>query len=461
MLKEQDVLNGPSLGTLRRVEPRTIWKSEAGDLTPWLANNLAMLGEALGLELELEEREGKVGGFSVDIVAREVGENRVVVIENQLEPTDHGHLGQLLTYAAGREAGVVVWISPEFRDEHRQTLDWLNRDGGQGTQFFGVVVELLQIDQSPPAVNFRPVAFPNDWTREVRAEAASEVSERRLAYRDFFQRLIDSLRSKQFTNARAGQPQSWYSFAAGISGFSYSTAFAGGDQLRVELYLGSSSMERNKETFEKLYDQREAIASEFGEPLEWERLDGRKSARIALYRPGSIELADQHDEYLSWCVEHLLKLKKVFASRLRGHFHATCSARGRSSPFSATSPGSATWREPTCSPILGGTRMTRRQMGGDDCPRLRGRNKGCFESGSSPGHRGAGRHRQGASAVRGTRWPNRTRAPYSSPSVWCMAQQPDAAQAPCVATRGFGRGVGDRRGRPSPSSSGAAPWIGS
>ena len=316
MLKQEDVLKGPSLGTLRRVEPRSIWKSEAGDFTPWLASNLSMLGEALGLELELEEREGKVGGFSVDIVAREVGENRVVVIENQLEPTDHGHLGQLLTYAAGREAGVVVWISPEFRDEHRQALDWLNRDGGQGTQFFGVVVELLQIDQSPPAVNFRPVAFPNDWTREVRAEAASEISERRIAYRDFFQRLIDALRAKHFTNARAGQPQSWYSFAAGISGFSYSTSFTGNDQLRVELYLGCSDMEKNKGAFKKLHEQREAIELEFGEPLEWERLDGKKAARVALYRPGSIEMAEQHDEYLSWCVEHLLKLKKVFVARL-------------------------------------------------------------------------------------------------------------------------------------------------
>lgn len=318
MLKPEDALAGPrsTLGVLRRVEPRSVWKHEANEFTPWLAEHLAMLGEALGLELELEEQEGRVGEFAVDLVAREIGENRVVVIENQLEPTNHSHLGQILTYAAGREAGVVVWISPEFRDEHRQALDWLNRDGGQGTEFFGVVVEVLQIDGSLPAVNFRPVAFPNDWTKEVRAAASGELSERRVAYQQFFQRLIDLLRAKKFTNAKAAQPQSWYSFSAGISGFSYGAVFAGGSRLRVELFLGSSETAKNKAMFQKLQEQKKEIEAEFGDPLTWEPLDGKKASRVALYRPGSIEMAEQHDEYLDWCGEHLIRLKKVFGPRL-------------------------------------------------------------------------------------------------------------------------------------------------
>ena len=118
-----------------------------------------MLGEALGLDLELAEIEGSVGDFSCDIVAREVGTNRPVIIENQLEATDHRHLGQLLTYAGGLDAAFIVWISPEIREEHRQALDWLNRHTDAQIDFFGIRLEAIRIDDSKPAVQFRLMAF--------------------------------------------------------------------------------------------------------------------------------------------------------------------------------------------------------------------------------------------------------------------------------------------------------------
>ena len=175
----------------------------------------------LGYDLEFVEREAQVGDFSADIVARDTNRDRIVVIENQLQPTDHPHLGQLVTYAAGFEASAVVWISPEFRDEHRQALDWLNHHTDADTEFFGVVLELVQIEDSPVAVNFRLVAFPNTWSRQkkFRIEGSESLSERRLAYQAFFQALIDELRTKhQFTNAKVGQPENWFMFPAGISG---------------------------------------------------------------------------------------------------------------------------------------------------------------------------------------------------------------------------------------------------
>ncbi len=216
-----------ALGEMKRLEPRTVWPHEEQDFTPWLYENLGKLGEALGLELEGQERECDLGDFAVDIVARELGGNRVVVIENQLEATDHKHLGQLLTYAAGKEAGVVVWISPEFRDEHREALDWLNCEGGEGRpEFFGIEIQVIQIDDSSPAVNLRPVAFPNDWTRDLNERPTGEVSEKRQKYLAFFQGLLDDLREQKFGNAKKAQPQNWYAFSSGVKGYVYGASFA-------------------------------------------------------------------------------------------------------------------------------------------------------------------------------------------------------------------------------------------
>ena len=239
------------LGTLKRLDPRTVWVREAYHFTPWLAEHLSELGEVLGLDLELVERESPVGPFSADLLARDLGRDRIVVIENQIEATDHTHLGQIITYAAGLDAGVVVWLSREFREEHRQALDWLNRTRGTSVDFFGVAIEVLQIDDSKPAVNLKLVAFPNDWSRETKT--STEVSEKRLAYQTFFQLLIDDLREKHhFTNARAGQPQNWYTFSSGVRGYVYSFSFAMGGRLRAEVYIDSGDADQNLHAFETL-----------------------------------------------------------------------------------------------------------------------------------------------------------------------------------------------------------------
>lgn len=306
------------LGRITKVDARTIWKHEAHDFTPWLAEHLDELGEALGLDLELVQREAAVGDFSVDLVAKDLGSNRTVVVENQLAATDHSHLGQLVTYAAGLKADILVWVSPEFREEHRQALDWLNRVEGSA-EYFGVVLELLRVDDSKPAVNLRVVSSPNSWSRETARESlAGELSSRRAAYRDFFQKLIDVLRDEhRFTAARVAQPQSWYSFASGVGSLRYSANFAGGGRLRAELYIDFGDTEKNKATFDKLAADRTAIESALGEQLSWERLDDKQSCRIALYRPGSIEDPPEALEgHRRWLIDRLLKLKKVFGPRL-------------------------------------------------------------------------------------------------------------------------------------------------
>ena len=307
------------LGDLRPVDLRDVWPHEAAQFTPWLAENLSALGNALGLELELKEVEAPVGAFALDILASEVGTGRNVTIENQLETTNHDHLGKLLTYASGYNADVVVWIAKEIREEHRQALDWLNQRTDSNTGFYGVVVETFRIDDSRPAFRLDVVARPTQW-RKARVESGGggAISERREAYRVFFQDLIDRLREQhRFTNARAGQPQGWYSFASGLRGITFGASFAQGGRVRAELYLGTARQEENKRLFDGLDSQRAELEQAFGEALAWERLDGRTASRIAIYRTGSIADAPEAlHAYQNWLVASLLRLREVIFPRL-------------------------------------------------------------------------------------------------------------------------------------------------
>ena len=306
------------LGNIKKLEPRQIWRNEAAEFTPWLADNLTLLGESLQMDLEIQRIEAPVGPFSVDILARDLNTRRSVVIENQLEQTDHDHLGKLLTYASGYDAGCIVWIAPSIREEHRQAVDWLNQHTDADTRFFAVVMELLQIDNSLPAPNFRIVAAPNEW-KKTTVRASGDSSPRAEAYRVFFQGLIDELRDKHgYTNARVGQPQSWYSFASGVSGVSYSASFAHGSRCRAEMYVDRGDKDENKKLFDRLASDRVSIESGFGNKLEWERLDDRRACRVAVYREGRIdEDAAKLSELKTWLVTQLLKFKEVFGERLR------------------------------------------------------------------------------------------------------------------------------------------------
>ena len=185
---------------------REAWPKEAHDFTPWLAKNISELGEALDLNLQLQQEESPVGRFSLDILAMDIDGNRPVIIENQLEATNHTHLGQLLTYASNSNGNVVVvWLAREFKDEHRQALDWLNQRTGEDTQFFGVVVELWKIEDSKLAPHFNLVAAPNEWRKRARDTSSVIPSERSERYRNFFQSLIDILREEhRFTGSRKG-----------------------------------------------------------------------------------------------------------------------------------------------------------------------------------------------------------------------------------------------------------------
>ena len=307
-----------TLASIQRVELRDVWPNEASDFTPWLAENIAELGTALGLELELRRREADVGGYSLDILAYDLNRDRPVVVENQLEATDHDHLGKLLTYAAGFDANVVVWLTREFRDEHRQALDWLNQRTGEDTQFFGVVVELWSIDESRPAPHFNLVAAPNDWRKEsvnqVSGRESGNLSAKGERYRAFFQELIDTLReTHRFTSAKVAQVKNWYSFSSGYSQFEYSARFTGQQKARVEVYIDSGDADENRVLFDRLAEHKATIECDLGHALDWQPLEEKRACRIATVRPGSIEDSDDLlEEINKWMVERLLVFKRVF-----------------------------------------------------------------------------------------------------------------------------------------------------
>lgn len=304
-------------GDLKRVPIKEIWSREAHDFTPWLCENIDKLGKTLGMDLEVVQREASVGDFSSDILARDLGRDSLVIIENQYGVTNHDHLGKILTYAGGRNAKTIIWIAEDLRDEHRQAIDWLNQYTLSEIEFYGVVIEALQIDDSKPAYNFRLVAFPNEW-RKGKVSPGEPKSERGELYRQFFQGLIDELREKhKFTSARLGQPQNWYSFSSGVCGYLYGANFASGGEARCEVYIDTGDQAANKEIFDKLIQKKDVIEKEMGTPLEWERLDERRASRIAIYCPGSIsDDTDKLREIKEWMIEGLLKMKAVFPEHI-------------------------------------------------------------------------------------------------------------------------------------------------
>ena len=303
---------------------RTVWPDEAADFTPWLAENIGLLGTAIGgIEIEITGREVPVGGFSLDLLGREVGTDRIVVIENQLDRTDHRHLGQLLTYAAGLDAGVIVWVSQDVRDEHREAIHWLNSQTHEEIGFFAVEVELLQIDDSLPAARFSVVAQPSQFQREIVRGARPERSDRALAYQEFFEDLFQRLESSRpgFATSirRIGLQNGKTSSVAGLrSGFRMGVWFSGREKFWVELWIQPGEREENKSAFDQLHEQKDAVEAELGGSLLWERKDTTKGSRITWRRPGTIDSSSEElNDLKQWAVELLPKFRDVFAPRIQ------------------------------------------------------------------------------------------------------------------------------------------------
>ena len=282
------------LGSLQLVELREIWPDEAQDFTPWLAEeeNLALLAETLNMELELEAQEIDVGDFRADLLCRNTDDNSRVLIENQLAQTDHGHLGQILTYAAGLNVATIVWIAKEFREEHRAALDWQNEITAEDFQLFGLEIQLWKIGDSPPAPRFNIVSRPNNWSRTVSNPPSPPSS---LPYQRFWEGFVQYL-TAQGSSIRPPKPLPLAPmfFGIGRTGFRLeATSLTRTRQIRVRLIIRA---ENATAYFNLLKLQKEEIEREIGE-LQWDERPGRISssiASIALYK-NDTDLTDEAD----------------------------------------------------------------------------------------------------------------------------------------------------------------------
>ena len=302
------------------VAVREVWSDEARELTPFLAANPDYLSEALGMDLELVGSEVAVGSFAADLLFRERNSGERVVVENLIGNTDHDHLGKIITYAAGLDARHAVLIAETFRPEHRSALLWLNTNSRDSVGFFGIVLKLWRIKESPAALQLNVVVQPDEWVRSVHQERANELSVTQLAYRDFWSEFLPAFHARHAAWSRAKVPPTanWLSLPAGKTGLYYSASFCVPQRFRVELYVDADDQDQVTRRFDALRERRGEIEEQFGEELEWERLESRRASRIASYYQDDIrvEERDRWPELRTWAIERLGALREALRSHV-------------------------------------------------------------------------------------------------------------------------------------------------
>ena len=309
------------LGKLERIELRDVWGNEATDFTPWLARaeNLEALSETLGMDLESAGTEQSVGAYRADILCKDAFSGNFVLIENQLERTNHSHLGQILTYSAGLNVKTVIWIASRFTDEHRAALDYLNEITEEEYSFFGLEVELWRIGNSDPAPKFNIVSRPNDWTKNVRESAQhgvelSEVKQQQQTYWAAFKDFMDERRSS--VRCQNPSPQHWMNMSIGRSGF-WLNAKVNSLKSRISVSLNMKTLQ-GKAIYQYFADKKDEIEAEFGSALEWAELPGKNTSIISLSLEGAdFREREEWDTQFEWLATNLERLDKTFRKRIK------------------------------------------------------------------------------------------------------------------------------------------------
>lgn len=298
------------LGKLEKVELRDIWKHEALDFTKWLAKeeNIAILSKELGIDIDVLETEMNVGRYNVDIFAKDSGSDRKIIIENQLENTNHDHLGKLLVYSAGLDANIAIWIVKDVNEEHKQAVEWLNENTFDNINIFLVKVELWKIGNSLVAPKFQIVCEPNNWTKLLREKSYDDISGVKLENLNFWRGFVDYSKSidKTFITQKPST-HNWYVIRVGSSDYKISLLYnVNLDMVKCQFIV------LNKDIYKELVEVKDKIDLEIPN-LEWDYLEDRKIDKISLsYNNVSSDL----DNSYSWLLENAIKFKEVFLKYL-------------------------------------------------------------------------------------------------------------------------------------------------
>lgn len=306
------------IGKLQEVNIRDLWKHEQYDFSAWLSQdeNIELLNEKIGLSLVDINTEAYVGAYRCDIVAVDETTGIKVIIENQLENSNHDHLGKIITYASGLDAKVIVWIVKEARDEHRSAIEWLNNNTSKDINFFLIELHAYKIGNSEPAPMFQIIEQPNDFIKESKNNKSAETMNKSQSERvEFWTLFNDHIieRGKPF-NIHKATTDHWYNIAVGTSQACISVTLVNKDSyIGVELYIAD-----NKALFDKLYEEHDTIQKELRFELDWQRLDNSKSSRI-LYKINGLNFDDHsnYDKLIEEAIDKVIAMREVFKKRLK------------------------------------------------------------------------------------------------------------------------------------------------
>lgn len=301
------------LGRLEEVNVRELWIHEQYDFSNWLAKeeNIELLNEVLGLTLVDIEKEVFVGAYRCDLVAKDETSGQNVIIENQLEASNHDHLGKIVTYASGLDANVIVWIVKEAREEHRSAIEWLNNNTNKNINFFLIEIHAYKIGNSLYAPKFEIVEKPNDFIKNAKIQTGSEELNKSQSERlVFWTRFNDvvSERGKPF-NLRKATTDHWYDVAIGVSGVLVEITLVNKERcVGIALYIID-----DKELFDSLNEKKIEIESKLGFELDWQRLDGKKASRIIYRIPGlNFDDHSNYDSLMNDIIDKVILFVKVF-----------------------------------------------------------------------------------------------------------------------------------------------------
>lgn len=306
------------LGKLEQVDVRKVWEHEARDFSAWLVKpeNLEILGEAMGIELEPLGTEVEMGSFNIDILCREPNTGERVIIENQLEQTDHDHLGKLVTYAAGLDAKYLVWIVKDVRDEHQKAIDWLNEHLDDAVCCFLIKIEVWKIGDSPPAPRFDVITVKNNWAATVkRTASATEVSSLKLKQQKLWEKLALYIKSKDSTiKIQTPGPKHWLDFSIGNSLCHVSLSMnTQKNTFAAHVYINS-----DKELWEHFKSHSSEIDAIVGEEVRWWEASKASGGGINLHVEDVFDQTKE-EEYFQWLYEGLVNLKKALIPYVKNY----------------------------------------------------------------------------------------------------------------------------------------------